>query len=182
LGVLSAHVMAAALAGAYRESAILNVLVSLVVPPLVLFFVYRGSAKRYVFCAASLLISGMLFDLSPAFGVPRAGLRLVLMTVGAIGALLIVDLLVVDMGRQIHVTRQLARTAQIGFLLALFPLAGWKLLNAHATILKEDQRLVGEFQEEQVRKLLDVVAVIDAVVAQGVAETPEFLDDVGHGR
>lgn len=144
LGVLSAYVVATALAGAYRESEILDVLVSLVLPPLVLFFVYRGSAKRFVFCAASLLIAGTLFDLSPALGAPRAGLSLVLMTIGAIGAPLIVDLLVVDMGRQIHVTRPLARTAQIGFLLALFPLASWKLLTAHATILKEDRHLVGE--------------------------------------
>ncbi len=40
--------------------------------------------------------------------------------------------------------------------------------------------LVGHLEEEQVGDLLDVVAVVDAVVAQGVAEAPEFLDDVGH--
>jgi hypothetical protein len=143
-GVLSAYVMAIAVAGAYRESEMLDVLVSLVLPPLVLFFVYRGSAKRFVFCVASALISGLLLDLSPALGVPRAGLSLVIMTLGAIGLPMVVDLLVIDMGRQIHVARPLAYTAQIAFLLAFSPLAAWKLSNAHATILKEDQRLVGE--------------------------------------
>ncbi len=43
-----------------------------------------------------------------------------------------------------------------------------------------DAALVGHLEEEQVRDLLDVVAVVDAVVAQGVAEAPELLDDVGH--
>ena len=45
-----------------------------------------------------------------------------------------------------------------------------------------DAALVGHLQEEQVGELLDVVAVIDAVVAERVAEAPEFVDDVGHGR
>ena len=39
---------------------------------------------------------------------------------------------------------------------------------------------VGHLQEQQVGELLDVVAVIDAVVAQRVAEAPEFLNDVTH--
>src|SRR5262249_31979879 len=42
--------------------------------------------------------------------------------------------------------------------------------------------LVGHFEEEQVRNLLDVVAVIDAVMAKRMAEAPQFLDDVGHKR
>ncbi len=41
-----------------------------------------------------------------------------------------------------------------------------------------DAPLVGHLEEEQVGDLLDVVAVVDAVVAQGVAEAPELLDDV----
>jgi hypothetical protein len=40
--------------------------------------------------------------------------------------------------------------------------------------------LLGHFQEQQVGELFDVIAVIHAVMAQRVAETPEFLDDVGH--
>ncbi len=42
-----------------------------------------------------------------------------------------------------------------------------------------DAAFVGHLEEEQVGELLDVVAVVDAVVAQGVAEAPEFVDDVG---
>lgn len=143
-GLLSAYVAAIALAGAYRESEILYVLFGLLLPPVVLFFIYQGSEKRVVFCVASLLISGLLLGASPSFGLPRGGLSLVLMTIGSIAIPLVIDLLVIDMGRQIHVARPLALTAQLGFLLALFPLVGWKLVGAHATILNEDRRLVGE--------------------------------------
>jgi hypothetical protein len=43
-----------------------------------------------------------------------------------------------------------------------------------------DAALVGHLEKEQIGDLLDVVAIVDAVVAQRVAEAPEFLDDVGH--
>ena len=43
-----------------------------------------------------------------------------------------------------------------------------------------DGPLVGHLEEQQVRELFDVVAVVDAVVAERVAESPEFLYDVGH--
>jgi len=144
LGMLTAYLVATALGGAYRESEMLDVLLSLILPPLVLFFVYQGSEKRFVFCVASLLLAGLCFNVSPALGIPRAGLSLVLMTIGSMAAPLIVDLLVIDMGRQIHVGPLLARMAQVAFLLALIPLASWKLVRAHETILKEDGRLVGE--------------------------------------
>ncbi|MBI2962686.1 MAG: hypothetical protein HYY35_02935 [Deltaproteobacteria bacterium] len=144
LGIVAAYVVAVALAGAYRDSEMLDVLVSLSLPPLVLFLVYQGSGKRFVFCVASLLISGLLFDLGPTLGAPRVGLGLVLMTIGSMAVPLVVDLLVIDMGRQIHVARPFARMAQVAFLLAVFPLAGWKLLDAHAIIREEDQRLVDE--------------------------------------
>jgi hypothetical protein len=39
--------------------------------------------------------------------------------------------------------------------------------------------LVGHFQEDEVGELLQVVAVAHAVVAQGVAEAPDFGDDAG---
>lgn len=144
LGIVAAYVVAVALAGAYRESEMLDVLVSLVLPPLVLFFVYQGSDKRYIFCVASLLLAGLCFDISPSLGIPRAGLSLVLVTIGSMVLPLVVDLLAVDMGRQIQVAWPLAQTALLAFLLGLFPLAGWKLLKADQTIRKEDQRLVGE--------------------------------------
>jgi len=144
LGIVTAYLVATALAAAYRESEVLDVLLSLILPPLVLFFVYRGSEKRFVFCVASLFLAGLCYDASPALGIPRAGLSLVLMTIGSTAAPLLVDLLVVDMGRQIHVGPLLPRMAQVAFLVTLIPLAGWKLMRAHETILKEDGRLVGE--------------------------------------
>src|ERR1700751_1900964 len=136
LGLVASYVVATALGGAYRESEILDVLVSLTLPPLVLYFVYQGSEKRFVFCVSSLLIAGLCFDLSPMLGIPRAGLSLVLMTLGSMAAPLIVDLLAIDLGRRIRVSHPLAQMAQVAFLVALFPLAGWKVTSAHHTILK----------------------------------------------
>ena len=51
-----------------------------------------------------------------------------------------------------------------------------------AALGQVDGLLVGHFQEEEEGDLLDVIAVVDAIVAEGVAEAPEFLDDVGHER
>ena len=39
---------------------------------------------------------------------------------------------------------------------------------------------VRHFQEQQIGELLDIIAVIDAVVAERVAKAPKFLDDVRH--
>jgi hypothetical protein len=144
LGVVTAYVAAVALAGAYQESEIVHVLALLVLPPVVLFSIYGGSEKRFVFCVSSLLLAGLFFDLSPAIGVSRAGLSLVLMTIAATAVPLAIDLVVVDMGRQIHVGPTLARMAQLAFVIALVPLAGVKLFNAHQAILAEDTKLVGE--------------------------------------
>jgi hypothetical protein len=144
LGMVTAYVVAMALGGAYQESEILSVLASLTLPPLVLFFIYQGSEKRFVFCVASLLLSGAFFDFGPALGIPRAGLTLVLGTIAAMAVPVILDLLVIDMGRQIRVAPALARMAQVAFLVAVVPLAGWKLTSAHATIVREDGRLVGQ--------------------------------------
>jgi hypothetical protein len=43
-----------------------------------------------------------------------------------------------------------------------------------------ESTLVGHLEKEQIGDLLDVVAVVDAIVAEGVAEAAEFLDDIGH--
>src|SRR5207247_5882729 len=40
--------------------------------------------------------------------------------------------------------------------------------------------LVGHLQKEQVCDLLDVVTVINTVMAQRVAEAPQFLNNVSH--
>ncbi len=143
-GIVTAYVVAVAIGGAFRESEMIDVLVSLALPPTVLYLVYRGSEKRFVFCVASLLAAGFCFGVSPALGIARAGLSLVLMTIGSMAIPVLIDLLAVDMGRRIHVARSLARIAQIAFLLALFPLVGWELWRAHATAVREDRRLVGE--------------------------------------
>jgi hypothetical protein len=143
-GLVTAYVVAVAIGGAFRESEMLDVLVSLALPAVVLYLVYRGSEKRFVFCVASLLVSASCFGISPALGIPRAGLTLVLITIGSMAIPLLIDLLAVDMGRQIHVARPLGLTAQLAFLLALFPLVGWELWMAHATAVREDSRLVGE--------------------------------------
>jgi len=40
--------------------------------------------------------------------------------------------------------------------------------------------LIGHLEEQQISQLLNVIAIIHAVMAQCVAEAPEFLDDIGH--
>ena len=103
-----------------------DVLVSLALPPTMLYLVYQGSEKRFVYCVASLLASGLCFGVSPSLGIPRAGLSLVLMAIGSMAIPVLVDLMAVDMGRQIQVARPLCHTAQIAFLLTLLPLVGWE--------------------------------------------------------
>src|SRR5205085_2421486 len=49
-----------------------------------------------------------------------------------------------------------------------------------SALRKVDGALVGHLEEEQIGDLLDVVAVVDAVMAKGVAEAPELGDDVTH--
>ena len=43
-----------------------------------------------------------------------------------------------------------------------------------------DPSLVGHFEEQQVSELFDVIAVVHAVMAQGVAKSPQFVYDVTH--
>lgn len=44
-----------------------------------------------------------------------------------------------------------------------------------------DVLFVRHLEEHQVGQLFDIVAVVDSVMAKGVAEAPEFVYDVGHG-
>lgn len=39
---------------------------------------------------------------------------------------------------------------------------------------------IGQLQEQQLRELFNVVAVIDAIMTKGMAKAPEFLDDITH--
>src|SRR5436309_8712631 len=113
LGVITAYVVALAFGAAYRESEILDVVALLSLPPVILFSIYGGSEKRFVFCVSSLLLAALFFDLAPTIGVSRAGLSLVLMTITATAVPLVIDLVVVDMGRQIHIETTAARMAQL---------------------------------------------------------------------
>ncbi len=143
-GALVAYVVAVAIAGAYREGEILDVLVALALPPIALSFVYKGSEKRAIFCLGSTLIAAAVFDVGPAIGISRAGLTLFLVTIGAMATPVFLDLILVDLGRQFRVDAPVARLSQVAFLLALLPLSGWTLTGAHETILREDRKLIGE--------------------------------------
>jgi uncharacterized pyridoxal phosphate-containing UPF0001 family protein len=50
----------------------------------------------------------------------------------------------------------------------------------HFDVGEVDASLVGHLQEKQVRQLLDVVAVVDAVMTERVAEPPKFGNDISH--
>ena len=51
--------------------------------------------------------------------------------------------------------------------------------NLARLIVRGLRALGGHLEEEQVRQLLDVVAITHPVVAQDIAVVPEFLDDGG---
>jgi hypothetical protein len=144
LGIVTAYAVAVALGAAYRESEILDVLALLSLPPVILFSIYGGSEKRFVFCVSSLLLAASFFDLAPFFDIARSDISLVLMTITSTIVPLAVDLVAVDMGRRIHIESASARMAQIAFVVALMPLTGLKLSAAHHAIVAEDQKLVGE--------------------------------------
>lgn len=139
-----AYVVARALAGAYREGEIFDVLVALALPPFALFFVYKGSKKRLIYCLGSLLLAAVLFNLSAEMGIARARLTLFLSTMGAMAAPVLLDLVLVDMGQQLRLDPSATRLAQIAFFVSIFPFLGWTLKGAHETILREDRKLIGE--------------------------------------
>ena len=47
-------------------------------------------------------------------------------------------------------------------------------------ILTRTSFILDHLKEEEVCQLLDVITVVDAIMPQGVAETPEFANDVSH--
>jgi hypothetical protein len=141
-GVVVASAVAVAAAGAYREGEILHLLVSLALPPIVVLFVYGSSDKRGVFALGALMLAAILFDAAPYLDVPRSGLNLVLMTIGSMAAPMVLDLLFVDMGRQLRFDRRGSMFAEAAFAVALLPLAAWSLHHAHQKILKEDWTLI----------------------------------------
>src|SRR5665213_1812054 len=49
-----------------------------------------------------------------------------------------------------------------------------------ATFRNLHAALFGHLQEEQICELLDIVAVVHAVMAERVAEAPKFLDNIAH--
>ena len=41
--------------------------------------------------------------------------------------------------------------------------------------------LLYHLKEEKIGQLIDVIAVVDSIMSQGVTESPEFTYDVSHG-
>lgn len=46
-------------------------------------------------------------------------------------------------------------------------------------LVQRNVALIKHFKKQQVGKLFDVIGIINAVVAQLMAETPDFVDDAG---
>ena len=58
---------------------------------------------------------------------------------------------------------------------------GFFLQDVPVTARRDGNALfIGHLQEEEIGELFDIVAVVDAIVAERVAEAPEFVDDVSH--
>ncbi len=56
--------------------------------------------------------------------------------------------------------------------------------NLRVAVIRLLRVLVRQLQEQQVGELFEVIAIAHPVIAQGVAEVPDFLDKCGgvHGR
>ena len=143
-GAVAAAVVALALGDAYREGEIGRVLLSLGLPPVVLFLVYARSDKRTVFTVASAMLGAALLLAVPRLGVPREGVALLLLTLAALLVPVCVDLLFVDRGKRIAFERPVAWLAEVAFVAAVVPLGAWSVLDAHSRILEEDAVLVTE--------------------------------------
>jgi hypothetical protein len=72
------------------------------------------------------------------------------------------------------------RTQCIGVMVGEFHARRCRQLRPRAAFGQLNAAFIRHLDEQQIGDLLDVVAVIDSIVTEHVAETPELLNDVRH--
>jgi hypothetical protein len=85
--------------------------------------------------------------------------------------------LLAQLVQQLHVV-----ALQLGAALAAQALPVVALGDVRIAVVGRLAVLIGHLQEQQIGELLQVVAVAHAIIAQGVAEVPDFVDDGGGGH
>lgn len=144
LGLTAASAVAIALASAFREGDLFEALIPLLLAPSAMFVLYEGTAKRVVFAVVAVLIASCLLGAAEQLGLGGGGVAMVLISVAAVFIPLAVDLVTVDLGKQIRLDRRAINTSGVAFLVLVVPFCSWSLLSAHRTVVEEDTQLIGE--------------------------------------
>ena len=142
LGGLTAFLVALVLGTAYREGELAAAVIPLVLVPTLMFVLYEGTARRTTSCLFGVLLTAGILATTNELGLPWNGVLLVLASAAAVALPLVVDLVTVDLGKHIRLDRPVATVMATAFAIALVPLSGWRLMNAHHTIVEEDAQLV----------------------------------------
>ena len=152
LGLASACAAAYAVTAVYREGNFLPWGLALLLPVGALVAIYRDFGKRV--CAA--LLATLLVSAVTWLWLREGGDfgTLALLSVVLLGMLVPIggDLLLLESGHRLAVSRALAGTALAIFVLAFTPLAAWLVRNEHRSVVQSDYALIREFvQHVQVR-------------------------------
>jgi len=168
LGLASAFAGAYSVTAIYREGNLLAWGLALLLPVGALLALYRDFGKRvYATLLATLLVSAVTWlwlALGDDFG------TLALLSVVSLGLLAPIgaDLLLIESGRRLAVSRTLGITALATFVLAFTPLAAMLVHNEHPAVVQSDYALIREFvQHVQVQ---DNAIVFDHVDPKRKAE------------
>jgi len=144
LGLASAFAGAYSVTAIYREGNLLAWGLALFLPVAVLVTIYRDFGKRVLAALlATLLVSGVTWlwlALGDDFGL------FALLSIVLLGLLVPigVDLMVLDSGRRLAVSRALAGTALGTFVVTFTPLAAWLISQAHWSVVQSDHALIRE--------------------------------------
>jgi hypothetical protein len=144
LGLASACAGAYSVTAIYREGNLLSWGLALLLPVAALMAVYRDTGKRVLAALlATLLVSGVTWlwlALGDDFG-PFALLTIVLLgLLVPIG----VDLMLLDSGRRLAVSRSVAYAALATFVLSFTPLAALLVSQEHYSVVQSDHALIRE--------------------------------------
>jgi len=144
LGLASAFACAYSVTAIYREGNLLAWGLALMLPVAALVAIYRDIGKR-VFAAllAALLVSGVTW-LWLALGDDFGSVALVSVVLLGLLVPIAVDLMVLDSGRRLAVSRALAYTALASFVLAFAPLAPLLVSQEHRSVVQNDHALIRE--------------------------------------
>lgn len=180
LGLASALAGAYSVTAIYREGNLLSWGLALLAPVAALVVVYRDFGKR-VFAAllATLLVSAVTW-LWLALGDDSGSFTLLsIVLLGLLGPIG-VDLMLLDSGRRLAVSRALAYTALVTFVLAFTPLTALLVRQEHRSVVQSDHALIREVVQHV--EVTDHAIVFDHVDPKRKAELKNRLAVRSEGK